>query len=102
MKIPSKILKAKKLICEYATEYYSEFHCSNAKDANNNEYLYLHFKPRGNKSSFEGSICILNELKIRYAVPMQSDWKSLIFIPINQKLNYLVHSLEEVYAVKAK
>jgi hypothetical protein len=100
MKIPSKILKAKKLICKYAKEYDSEFNCSKTKDANNNEYLYLHFKPRDKKSSFAGSICILNEQKIRYAVAMQSDWKSLIFIPINQKLNYLVHSFKEVYPVK--
>ena len=99
MKIPSKILKAKKLICEYAIEYDGEFDCSKQKDANNNEYLYLHFKPRGDKSSFADSICILDERKIRYAVPMQSDWKSLIFIPINQKLNYLVHSLEEIYEI---
>ena len=102
MKIPSKILKAKKLICEYAKSYDSEFSVLKQKDANNNEYLYLHFKPRGDRSSFADSICILNKQKIRYAVPMASDWKSLIFIPINQKLNYLVHSLEEVYEVKVK
>ena len=98
MKILPKILKAKKLICKFAKKYDGEFDCSIEKDANN-KYLYLHFKPRGNKSSFSDSIYVLNKLKIRYVVPMQSDWKSLIWIPINQKLNYIIHSSKEVYEI---
>lgn len=99
MKIPSKLLKAKKLIIEYSKAYDSEFDYSKAEDANNNEYFYFHFKPRGDHSSLEDSIGILRDLKIRYVITLRSDWKSVIFVPINQKLNYIVHSLNEVYEI---
>ena len=99
MKIPSKLLKVKKLITKCAKSYDSEFSILKQKDANNNEFYYLHFKPRGSKSAFSDTLLYLDEQKIRYAVPMQSDWKSLIWIPINQKLNYIVYSIDEVYEV---
>lgn len=99
MKIRSKLLKAKKLIIEYSKLYDSEFDYSKAEDANNNEYFYFHFKPRGGYSSLEDSIGILRDLRIRYVITLRSDWKSVIFVPINQKLNYIVHSLNEVYEI---
>ena len=99
MKIPSKLLKVKKLITKCAKSYDSEFSILKQKDANNNEFYYLHFKPRGSKSGFSDALLYLDAQTIRYAVPMQSDWKSLIWIPINQKLNYIVYSIDEVYEV---
>jgi hypothetical protein len=99
MKIPAKLLKAKKLITKLAKVYGNEFDCLKIKDANNNEYFHLHFKPRGQESCVESSIDVLLDLKIRYAKTQSSDWKTVIWIPIDQKLNYIIHSLEEVYEV---
>ncbi len=67
MKIPSKLLKVKKSITKCAKSYDSEFSILKQKDANNNEFYYLHFKPRGSKSAFSDTLLYLDKQKIRYA-----------------------------------
>ncbi len=100
MKISKKLIKVKHTIRRCAKEYDSEFEVFTDNDANNNGYYYLHFKPRGGSSSVEDTIWILNKGKIRYCVPTSSDWKTVIWIPFDQKLNYLIHSEKEVYLIK--
>jgi hypothetical protein len=97
MKISNKLKKIKKEIESSSKKYDTEFDSFTTTDANNNKYYYFHFKPRHEQNNaFNDALKILKSNKIRYTVPLQSSWKSLIFVPHNQKLNYIVHSKDDI------
>lgn len=99
MKIPNKIKRAKSLIIKAASQLDSEFSCTKSIDVNGSNYYYFYFKPRCEKSSVSESIDILRKLKIKFSKPIESEWKTLLWVPFNQKLKYIIHSKEEVYEV---
>src|SRR5574343_120608 len=85
-----KLKKIKDLIVKTAKNFEAEFSVLTCSDSNNNKYYYFHFKPRGKDSSFGDSLAILKKNKIRYCIAQESLWKSLIFVPFDQKLNFLI------------
>lgn len=99
MNSSKKIKHAKSLIIKAARKYDSEFSYLKSTDANGSLYYYFHFKPRGEQSSVSEAIGILQKLKIRFARPLESEWKTLIFVPFNQKLKYIIHSKKEIYEI---
>lgn len=86
----NKVEKVKKLIEKTAKRFDSEFAVLTCKDSNNNKYYYFHFKPRGKDYSFGDSLIILKKNKIRFCIAQESLWKSLIFVPFDQSLNFLI------------
>jgi hypothetical protein len=100
MKLSNKLKNTKQLIINAASKYDTEFDVFTSEDANNNKYYYFHFKPRTEKNNaFLDAISILKKNKIRYTVPLKSDWKSLIFVPHNQSLNFLIEGKDSVYEI---
>jgi len=100
MKIPTKLKKVEKQIWDTANQYDIEFDCFLSKDGNNVSYYYVHIKPRGERTNIEKNIInLLCKNKIRYSIVRKDKWKTLIFIPVDQKINYLVHSEEWVSKV---
>jgi hypothetical protein len=104
MKIPLKIKKAEQAIIKAANKYDSEFDVFITSDSNNNQYYYFHFKPRWEhkKSAYVEAVLILKQNNIRYAIPRADGYKSLIWVPFNQKLNFIAHSTKEVYEINSK
>lgn len=100
MKLSNKLKNTKKLIVDAASEYDTEFDVFTTEDANDNKYYYFHFKPRTEKNdAFYDAMRILKANKIRYGIPLKSDWKSLIFVPHNHSLNFLIEGKDEVYEI---
>ena len=87
-----------KEIDKYAPENI-EFDSLITYDANNQKYLYLHFKDRGDDVTSIVNLTkkLLKKKKIKYCMPREDDYKSLIWIPYDQKIKYIIHGLDEIY-----
>ena len=103
MRIPTKLKKIKQEIVKAANKYNYEFDVLTDSDANKNKYYYFHFKTRadiGRKNpAYSSAIGILRKNKIKYVVAMDSENKSLIWVPFDQSIKFIIHSKEEVYEI---
>lgn len=98
MKIPSKLKNIKRLlITKVSTSI--EFDILTSQDANGNSYYYLHFKSRDEDVINEvyTALCLLEKHKLIFTSPLFTEHKTIIWVPFNQKLKYLIHSEKEVY-----
>lgn len=70
------------------------------------KYLYLHFKDRDDEfSAAKAAKYTVNKMKkgIKYAVPIGfNSYKTLVWVPENQKLERLEFSEDERYELKVK
>lgn len=99
MKIPSKLKKAKSSINNTMINRGFDFEILTSSDANGNFYYYFHFKSR-NQSIISDAIealCVLEKSGLVFTAPLFNTYKTVIWVPFNQKLKYLIHSEKEVY-----